>query len=148
MPQVSIKNYNDQAQGVLIPKYEDTCPRCGFGIDPAFIQGAMCAFGRIELVFRCPRYQCREYFITTYVQIEGGSQLVIASSLPKKPTEEIFSEEIKLISPDFIKIYNQAERRPGYSGPQDNDHDPEVCTLEPCAQKEIDQLFGWTDRQA
>ncbi len=108
MPNVSIKSQNDAPQIVLIPKYEDTCPRCGYGIDSAFISGAITAPGRIELIFRCPRHQCKKFFITTYVQPETNSEWVLFSSLPKRPTEENFSEEIKSTSADFVNIYNQA----------------------------------------
>jgi hypothetical protein len=108
MPNLTIPNQNDVSQNVLIPKYEDTCPRCGYSINPTYIGGAMTALGSIELVFRCPRHQCKKFFITTYIQVETNSQWVIFSSLPKKPTEENFSEEIKSISPDFVNIYNQA----------------------------------------
>ena len=105
---------------IYVNVHPDTCPRCHHGIDPRFRFGYTFNKIRADLIYQCPRHDCRELFIAYYLapKDEQGtisSVHVLKSLAPVRHRERAFSEEITSVSSDFIKIYNQAQHAEEFS---------------------------------
>jgi len=102
-------NENNSSQTVRIDKIPDECPICHKKIRP--IQGQAFLNTKplnniLEVVYRCPDENCRNIFIGFY--FENGGIYYYKLSKPYEFIPREFSEIINSISPDFVKIYNQA----------------------------------------
>lgn len=91
---------------VNIDKLPNDCPYCHKSIHPSIIADNY-SNEFLEIIYRCPSLNCQKSFIGSYVHNHGENydfshyntgNLIAAS----------FSEEVKQISPDFVKIYDEA----------------------------------------
>jgi hypothetical protein len=94
----------------------DECPQCHRGVHPRLVIGVTVGTinqpnSEIRIVFQCTRTECQEAFFGYYNLIHDathGAIYVLNSVAPIEPIEASFSDSISEVSPDFIKIYNQA----------------------------------------
>ncbi len=118
--ELHFKDINDHDNAVIIDKFPDQCPACNHGIDVKFVD----AFGksdldsygyRIQVIFRCPKIECQAVFIgyytSGYFKPHSYSEYVFLKDcfIPSYFKEEHFDDEIEKLSPEFVKIYNQAK---------------------------------------
>jgi len=98
-------------------KYADLCPFCNCAIEPiilnAYINNNIDEIkdGTLSwVIFKCPRNNCGYIYIGVYSYFDqyNDHSFKFGDSFPVLPTEKAFSDQIKNISPDFIKIFNQA----------------------------------------
>lgn len=94
-----------------INTHPDTCPKCLRGIDPRFKIGYKFNSVRADLVYQCPRQDCRELFIAYYTAVVSNGKAGIfhlRRLAPQSHQDRAFSEYISSTSSDFIRIFNQA----------------------------------------
>lgn len=71
-------------------------------------------YDKLIVLFTCPRHECNESFLAYYYcngTFRGANdyqEFVLRSIAPSDPVAEKFEENIKIISPLFDTIYNQA----------------------------------------
>ena len=92
------------------------CPRCKGSIAPLFMGGSFKHFSyhyekvaKIEFYLFCPH--CEQSFIGTYfANYDAGkySNIALKAVEPLIPAKQAFNSYIKKLSPQFVKIYNQA----------------------------------------
>jgi len=91
-----------------IDNYPDTCPSCFHSVEPRLV--ATYLFDNeleLEIVFQCPRNDCRHLFIAYYIYY-GAASLSLAKVAPVNHQPRMFSPQIISASDNFVKIYNQA----------------------------------------
>ena len=107
---ISSINENNTSQTVNFDKLPDECPICHRKITPtqhyAFVNTQAYDHRALQIIFRCPNENCRNAFIGFYTG--GGSNFYFKHSKPYEFIPHEFSEIIKLVSSDFVLIYNQA----------------------------------------
>src|ERR1700675_1004583 len=62
----------------------------------------------VERVLQCPSAKCQRVFIARYIKQTTTVLYALTSSIPSELVSKSQSETISGISPDFSKIYNQA----------------------------------------
>lgn len=86
----------------------EECPVCSAAWIPNFLRAVCISQGddqRVEAVYSCPK--CYRISIGMYFgDVFDGFKLMRV--FPKTPLSQPFSDEIKALSPDFVKIYNEA----------------------------------------
>lgn len=85
------------------------CPVCGVGAKPIFLQSLIYSHGTHEwilLVYQCP--VCGDAFVTKHIYSDSASRLLYQSIFPVKPKPVDFADDIKEISPEFCRLYDQA----------------------------------------
>jgi hypothetical protein len=95
--------------------HPDNCPRCLRGIDPRFRFGYIFNNHRADLIYQCPRQDCRELFIAYYLtdrdRAGNTSKLYRLRGLaPQIHHDREFGEHITSTSSDFARIFNQAHQ--------------------------------------
>ena len=108
---ISALVFNRTTQGINITHFPDTCPICNYAISISeHIYAYLNAGGLLaQLVFRCPRVDCQELFISYYIKINPQPpQFCFKNSLPRVNRGRDFSQIIKEISANFCEIYNQS----------------------------------------
>jgi hypothetical protein len=97
---------------IKISTHPDTYPVCLHGIDPRFRFGYGIG-ARSELVYQCPRQDCRHLFIAYYsasvTNGKVGEIFHFRRLEPQSHNECEFSEQITSVSTDFVRIFNQAQ---------------------------------------
>lgn len=95
---------------VEINKKPDRCPICLREIEPVDATSPWIRPDeRVEIVFRCPIQECEYHFVARYrPRPNVKSQTPHFDFSEAVPASEI-SENIQKISPDFIKVYREAE---------------------------------------
>ena len=111
----SVSNLKGRGEKVDVDREPDTCPRCHTSVHPEFKYGSYSGDYpddiNVQLAYQCTNSSCRELFIAYYSQgqYEGSRpSLTLTRTAPTSAHEEVFSEEIEEVSPDFVEIYNQA----------------------------------------
>ena len=102
MIRVKIEN-NSQVE---VDKLPNDCPYCHKSIDPLIISDNF-SNQFLELIFKCPNLNCRKSFIGNYLHNYGNYYYFSHCNIGELIVTH-FSEEIENISPDFVKIYNEA----------------------------------------
>lgn len=97
-------------------KIPTICPRCGKGSFPEHLISAECVNVNAETdqvtiasIYLCP--VCDNFFYVSHYCIENhpySDSSVIYETFPSFNRDKSFSDAIKKISPDFVRIYNQA----------------------------------------
>lgn len=87
------------------------CPHCSVAIRPIYLYSYLAYFsdnyhGILYALFSCP--QCKEVFLATYSHSDESGENEYLGVLPHTESKVSFSENINVISPDFVEIYNQA----------------------------------------
>lgn len=91
---------------VEVDTLPDECPYCHKSIIPVRYADNILG-GYIELIFKCPNSDCNKSFISTYESNYSGYHLFLYSNVGRM-LQYPFSNEINLISPSFVIIYNEA----------------------------------------
>lgn len=97
----------DRDTTVEVDQIPNQCPYCHKSIEPKII-GHNSASSNLEMIYRCTGIGCRRAFIGRY-EYRGyipGQVLIEISAGSYKPIE--FSDTIKSVSENFIKIFNEA----------------------------------------
>lgn len=99
--------------GYVNVEIPDECPSCHHKVFPDHRFSLLNASFRItkpenelQSVFVCTNSKCKSIFIAYYKGKE--SRYILSNTKPKEIKNVEFSENINKISPDFIKIYNEA----------------------------------------
>jgi len=115
MIELSANMKNNVTRTITIVDKPDHCPLCNKGIDPILSYSFLDENfpKRVQIIFRCPREDCRRLFIGIYFQPDrfGASHRRDYELRLLTPTniEEIkFSKEIEETSKPFCEIYTQA----------------------------------------
>lgn len=103
---------------VEIDRDPDACPICHHGIQPIKTQSAFLVNSslhdlEIEVVLRCPRHQCGRFFIARYSKGPWDryeSKVRLRDCQPWSLQDFQFDEGTRNISPDFVSIYNEAQK--------------------------------------
>ena len=100
----------------LLAEIPDECPMCHHGIEPKYLTYSTDEDdGRnreMQVVFVCPKKDCRAVFIAYYEQRYGA--LYIGALLPRAPKEPEVPELVAKVSPRFVEVYTQAEAAHSY----------------------------------
>lgn len=103
-----------KSTSTYIEMLPDLCPYCHYSINPIGVTEVKITRGHkdyFEMVFQCPRDECRDLFLSYYQASDDMShRLVLIGSAPVKPKGRDFDDDIKKISEEFPIIYNQALR--------------------------------------
>ena len=108
MMNVATQNYDGGNRNFNIEAYPNECPYCHMTVHPRFDKGTYNdQNGILELIFYCTNYKCNRLFIVFYKTSPGGAYK-IDSMIFGNPKSKVFSENIKAISPMFVKIYDES----------------------------------------
>ncbi len=102
MPRIKLGN----SEYATLDKLPNDCPYCHRSITPVFIQSHNAA-NHLEVLLACPNRNCGRSFIGIY-QNSYGEYFDFRTTNIGTFTSKSFSEEINSISPNFVKIYNEA----------------------------------------
>lgn len=97
---------NDLSDFRHLSPLPDSCPACSYSISPEYILWYEKGMFEKELLCGCPRNECGALFFAVY--ISTGGQYILDGLYPYDRTDEEFPNEITDLSPEFVKIYNQA----------------------------------------
>jgi hypothetical protein len=104
----------------------EECPLCHFAIHPDEINWALSSSseGRmriLEVVYQCPRNECRHFFIARYKRSDidipteatalgfpGIREFIFYELAPSNPPSTSIPSEVEAISPSFLEIYTEA----------------------------------------
>ena len=104
---VKCRNIKGKEEAVPIRGYPKQCSICQHYIVPVrrgcYIKTDE---SEVQIAYQCP--QCENVFVAKFQFNRGGGGYVYYKSEPIVFVEEECSEEIKNVSPNFQKIYNQA----------------------------------------
>lgn len=105
--------YLNSVHEILVDKYPSQCGVCHANIDPTFISGAFvrptnARQDELELVFQCTNVKCNRLIIGYFIRDGGVGLYIYEKQEPNRPKEELFQEEVREVSGNFIQIYNQA----------------------------------------
>ncbi|MGG1630065.1 hypothetical protein [Rossellomorea sp. NRS-1567] len=97
--------------GFRMEKLPESCPLCNTVQEPKFVTAYQLSTDTIEAVFQCNKKICNHLFISVLSLIQNGSSIkyIVKYSYPKKASKVIFEDEIMVLSPLFVEIYNQAK---------------------------------------
>jgi len=99
---IQLKNGNEPE----IDWFPNICPYCHRTIEPIFTGDNLSA-NSLELIFKCPSTDCSRLFIGTYDRF-GIDEYSLRNCNIGNLINKRFSDSIKIISPAFIKIYNES----------------------------------------
>lgn len=106
---------NNKSIYAYLYDYPNICPYCNKHVIPIFLNDYRDREkNQIFATLLCPNSDCDKPFITQYMRLDNV-EYVFNSIINPTGIKEEFSIEIKEVSPNFIKIYNQA-----YFGEQSN----------------------------
>ncbi|PGU24579.1 hypothetical protein COD66_29675 [Bacillus cereus] len=101
-----ISNDNPIVSFTYLKELPDTCPICLNAISPEYILLYDKDRNISELLCGCPRHECGCLFISEYKGDRDYFELV--RYYPNSRVIKDFPKEVTELSPDFVKIYNQA----------------------------------------
>ncbi|CAM3958933.1 hypothetical protein PAAL109150_01810 [Paenibacillus alkaliterrae] len=90
----------------------DSCPMCRKAINPEFLGGyefKLYASTYYKLICACPNAECLEVFIAAYEEDHSFREIRLQGCAPFRHNQEVFNDAVQSVSPDFVKIYNQAK---------------------------------------
>jgi len=113
MIELSANMKNSVTRTITIVDKPDHCPLCNKGIDPILSYSFLDEKypNRLQIIFRCPREDCRRLFIGIYFKdypLKLGDKYQLRELTPTNIELIKFSNEIKETSKSFCDIYNQA----------------------------------------
>lgn len=93
--------------------HPDKCPICKFGINPEYILVYFKKEIYAEILCGCPREDCGALFFVEYIDkinnpFEQTTTYEINKYYPSTKTVISFSDEIEMLFPNFVLIYQQA----------------------------------------
>lgn len=112
MERLLINSGKEQISVNVLP---DICPICSVGVSPNFVTGfSFNDNGDVDLLFTCPKANCRKMFIASYRRDVMKGYHFLKSLLPRTPQAVDVVQEVAEISPQFAEIYNQAFQAEAY----------------------------------
>jgi hypothetical protein len=115
---ITCLDFNGRQHSIRISNIPDTCPICHHAIHPV---GPFHSYinnhgetNYVQLVLRCTRRDCQHLFIANYTRVGATPSYKFVNSTPKKILPKSFSETLLKLSPQFIKIYNEAHSAESY----------------------------------
>lgn len=113
---IKFENEDGNIEQLTIDRFPDFCAVCSKGIDPII----MAAYGKytyskydglLQAVFRCPLRDCQKIFVAYYTSggSVGSNYYWQKSRLPFPVDEQHFEVDIENLSPNFVRIFNQAK---------------------------------------
>ena len=114
---VDLKNHFDSRKTELCYEDETTCPVCKAKIMPVYIMASLNTDTTASVFNYCQN--CRETFITQYKIVLDDSNKKFGAarvatvvkrlySEPNRFEKKSFDDRLEILSPQFVKIYNQA----------------------------------------
>lgn len=108
----------DTTAHIDIDRLPDTCPICHSAgtmqVHASYVRTSeQEASEKAQIALQCPKQDCRKFFVAYYsISSQTGSSFVArySHSKPQNYAGTDFPENIVNISPEFITIYNQAEK--------------------------------------
>ena len=92
------------------------CPHCNKGIEPREIRSVFSSknsiFYLLISIFQCP--VCKSFFFTEFLMNSDRNSSSLLHQYPYPKQQTTFSPEITQLSPQFVKIYNQALQSEAY----------------------------------
>ena len=106
---IAATNYDGSGASIYIDKFPDQCPFCHRGIAPRMFskEGLNSQEKKLQIPFMCTHRDCQSLFIGYYEPWQGNYAFTATSKGTKKTPK--FSAAIEGISPQFVKIYQQAD---------------------------------------
>ncbi|MFK4171068.1 hypothetical protein ACI2LM_33020 [Paenibacillus lautus] len=101
-------NFPEGSRIITIVQHAETCPHCSVDVSPILITTTIINQYRVDLVYQCPRSQCKRTYIGSFY---GANKVnyILSSVFPNPPIEKkVFPPIINETSPSFTEIYNQA----------------------------------------
>ena len=95
---------------VFYNKIPDECPICHKGIDARIILAYRNVLNSdiAQVILQCPCQDCLSFFVGYYRGNPGDDYYNLVAMEPTLPKNREFGEMIAAVSPQFIKIYNEA----------------------------------------
>lgn len=89
----------------------DHCPICHDAVEPVDTgQNWIVPNDRVEIVFRCPNFECERYFIARYTIKEAGKNFYsFSEAVPLTVRTTASDKVITNISPNFVALFREAE---------------------------------------
>lgn len=112
---VRVLDENNQEGAVTVDQFPDDCPVCGVGINAKAITGSELPSNHdtdyLQVIFKCPMNDCQRMFLGYFSRgrIYGSEYFLNKRGIIFPHKEAVFPEIIGVVSPEFSKIYNQAE---------------------------------------
>ncbi|WP_017549370.1 DUF4145 domain-containing protein [Salinicoccus carnicancri] len=108
-----IRQIEDSKNLNYLEKKPDKCPLCKNLIIPKYILIHEKQYRFHELLCKCPNGECESLFFAVYTmstirQPGDTNKFKLSYLYPQSKSYEEFPKEINELSPEFIKIYNQA----------------------------------------
>ena len=116
--QKELINMFDQRKSNLKFSEETKCPICQARISPQYVEAVLNTPQKASVMNYC--CACQSSFITNYQVVERQRTTAsyydgtLIESVPKYFEEEKFSEALSNLSPQFVKIFNQARAAEAY----------------------------------
>lgn len=109
-----LKNLYSQKTSYIDIEEETICPICKHAISPVYVASALNTAESATILNYCRA--CQNAFITNYKARKNGSSGTtcdyydgkLLESIPNRFKQEDFDEKVASLSPQFVKIYNQA----------------------------------------
>ena len=102
------RDYDGAGGGYSLDKIPDQCPFCHRGIAARLWGEALYRGEKLQIAFMCTHRDCQSLFLGYYEKQLDNSYALKTTSKGTKMTAK-FSEAIVGISPQFVKIYQQAD---------------------------------------
>ena len=104
-----------QANGrtYYIDRHVDVCPCCHHAVSPKVVatttnKEESATADIIDIVYKCPRHKCSRLFIGVIVMDVFSGNYLLKRSFPSNPKAPTLPDEVKEISPSFVKVFGQA----------------------------------------
>ena len=117
MPTIKIRFINGTEEHRSFDRPPDMCPICHTSVSPEVFIATELPDENIQIVFKCTKAECKEFFIGTY-QYEYNKGYSLNRSAPKKHQKVEIPESIEKISPTFAEVYDQAMASEAFQLPQ------------------------------
>lgn len=112
MPQINASTIEGANGSLPYSETPDECPICLRGTNPRAVGGVVVGVfnsvgSKLTIAFQCTWNDCNETFLAYYVSVPGKGYSLLRVA-PKNAAKAVFPDSITAVSPDFVKIYNQA----------------------------------------
>jgi len=105
---IILRTIGNLQSDIPVDRTPDRCPICHLGITPIdWTTGALTGIGA-ERLLQCPSAACQRLFIAKYHA--ANSIYMLQGCVPTEIRTPVQSETIKIISPDFCKIFIEASK--------------------------------------
>ncbi len=109
-----LENMISKRKSIMSFEEETICPICKHAISPVYITSTLTSEESASILNYC--CACQNAFLTNYqLKLSDETNMhydyyaaEIISSIPELFAEEVFDDKIVSLSPQFVKIYNQA----------------------------------------